>query len=611
MLKILLRKTISSLMLMTLAIFLVSFNNNLITSDSNLNVSQTTISSFNNKTLTLGTGVTTSTQGPFASNNESFSFDGTANSWIEIAGSTDWAMGTGDFTIEWFQYQTDVTNAKPHPRTFQVGNWPGALGVSLEGGTFYGWTSGANNFGSIGTYKNTWIHFAMVRSGSNLRVYKDGNLLNNITLTNTANITNSLTALTIGNELTRSSTSAFQGLISNFRIVKGLAVYTGNFTKPTSNLKAVNSANPYGGSNTAAIPAGSTKLLIPEQDHVQTFSTVGNSTWTVPSGITSVEYLVVGGGGAGGFGYDTGPGGGGGAGGFLTGKIITNPGETINVSVGAGGLGNNNSFGQNGGNSRFGDLIAHGGGGGGRSRSSGQDGASGGGAGGRSFPNGTLSGVVAGLAIYGPQGNNGGVTPQGSTAAASGGGGAGGAGIASTSSTGGSGGLGLTSTLSGQSVIYATGGRGGNSSNSATGQSALANTGNGGDGASSSGTGSFSGGNGGSGIVIIKYSYNPTIYNVSFNKMNGENGTDSVSVAFGAVMPDAIAPTRTGFTFNGYFSETNGSGNKYYNANMSSARSFDLTSNTTLFASWTANTYTITLNPSGGSGGDASRIATF
>jgi uncharacterized repeat protein (TIGR02543 family) len=590
MLKILFRKTISSLMLMTLALFLVSFNNNLISSDSSLNTSQTTISSFNNKTLTLGSGVTTSTQGPFASNNESFSFNGTANSWIEIAGSADWAMGTGDFTVEWFQNQTDNNS---FPRIFEVGSTaqaPTLFGVSLEGLSFYGWASisteyGARNFGSLGTVKNSWVHFAMVRNGNLFSVFKNGTLLSSMTL-NGINISNSTTALTIGNQLTRSVGAAFGGLISNFRIVKGLAVYTGNFTKPTSNLRAVNIANPYGGSNTAAIPAGSTKLLIPEQDHVQTFSTVGNSTWTVPSGITSVEYLVVGGGGAGGFGYDTGPGGGGGAGGLLTGKIITTPGETINVSVGAGGLGNNNSFGQNGGNSRFGDLIANGGGGGGRSRSSGQDGASGGGAGGRSFPNGTLSGVVAGLAIYGPQGNNGGVTPQGSTAAASGGGGAGGAGIASTSKTGGLGGLGLTSTLSGQSVVYATGGRGGNSSNSATGQSALANTGNGGDGASSSGAGSFSGGNGGSGIVIIKYSYNPTIYNVSFNKMNGENGTDSVSVALGAEMKAASAPSRSGYIFDGYYSGTNGTGTKYYNADMSSARTWNIDDDRTLYAKW-------------------------
>jgi hypothetical protein len=45
-------------------------------------------------------------------------------------------------------------------------------------------------------------------------------------------------------------------------LVKGLAVYTGNFTVPTSALTATAGANPYGGSNTAAIGTGFTKLLL-------------------------------------------------------------------------------------------------------------------------------------------------------------------------------------------------------------------------------------------------------------------------------------------------------------------------------------------------------------
>jgi hypothetical protein len=44
--------------------------------------------------------------------------------------------------------------------------------------------------------------------------------------------------------------------------VKGLAVYTGNFTTPTSVLTTTAVANPYGGSNTQAIAEGYTKLLL-------------------------------------------------------------------------------------------------------------------------------------------------------------------------------------------------------------------------------------------------------------------------------------------------------------------------------------------------------------
>jgi hypothetical protein len=81
-------------------------------------------------------------------------------------------------------------------------------------------------------------------------------------ITDNNNITNTVDPLSIGNENTASLIAAYVGLITNFRWIKGLAVYTGNFTVPTTALTATAAANPYGGSNTAAIPAGVTKLLL-------------------------------------------------------------------------------------------------------------------------------------------------------------------------------------------------------------------------------------------------------------------------------------------------------------------------------------------------------------
>ena len=66
----------------------------------------------------------------------------------------------------------------------------------------------------------------------------------------------------IGNTNTFATNAALVGDLTNFRFIKGLAVYTGNFTVPTSALTATASANPYGGSNTAAIGSGFTKLLL-------------------------------------------------------------------------------------------------------------------------------------------------------------------------------------------------------------------------------------------------------------------------------------------------------------------------------------------------------------
>ncbi len=95
--------------------------------------------------------------------------------------------------------------------------------------------------------------------------------------------------------------------------------------------------------------------------------------------------------------------------------------------------------------------------------------------------------------------------------------------------------------------------------------------------------------------VNIKVEAKPEQYTVTLNKQSGEGGTSSVTATYLAVMPDITVPTRTGYTFNGYFDATSG-GNKYYNADGSSAKNWDKTADATLYAQWTANTYDVTFN---------------
>ena len=90
-------------------------------------------------------------------------------------------------------------------------------------------------------------------------------------------------------------------------------------------------------------------------------------------------------------------------------------------------------------------------------------------------------------------------------------------------------------------------------------------------------------------------------YTVTLNSQSATStGTASVTATYGQAMPSFTKPARTGYTFNGYFTGTSGSGTKYYNADGSSARSYTLTYNTTLYAYWTKDTYTITYNNNGG-----------
>ena len=94
-------------------------------------------------------------------------------------------------------------------------------------------------------------------------MYKNGSLISTVGgVTNSTNYTDISSNLIIGAKPGGLASEQYGGYITNFRIVKGLGVYTGNFTVPTSALTAVSAANPYGGSNTLAIPAGFTTLLL-------------------------------------------------------------------------------------------------------------------------------------------------------------------------------------------------------------------------------------------------------------------------------------------------------------------------------------------------------------
>jgi hypothetical protein len=220
------------------------------------------------------------------------------------------------------------------------------------------------------------------------------------------------------------------------------------------------------------------------------FTSVGTTSWTPPTGVYSVEYLVVGGGGGGGQAADNSGGGGGGAGMVLTGNIAVTPGQSYTVTIGAGGAGGNSGSnvgaqnGSTGSNSVFSTITALGGGGGYASRANQNI-----------VGNAQISNTTAATGGGGGPGGGGGL----------GGGGASGAGSARSGTTGGAGGAGTSSTIIGGSVTYGAGASGGNSGTQNGGDNGTANRGNGGGGGGATSANYRAGGDGGSGIVVVRY----------------------------------------------------------------------------------------------------------
>ena len=183
---------------------------------------------------------------------------------ISVPGNNGFAFGTGDYTVEWFQY---VITSQLNQRAFWYGTSP-SIGVSQEGfasaKTIYSWVSTSpTSLGTANLAVSTWQHHAVVRISSKIYYYINGNILNAGGTTSTSNYTDTTSTFYFGSKAnTGVQTEQFIGSMTNMRIVKGLGVYTGNFTKPTGPLTAVATSNPYGGSNTAAITSGLTSLLL-------------------------------------------------------------------------------------------------------------------------------------------------------------------------------------------------------------------------------------------------------------------------------------------------------------------------------------------------------------
>jgi hypothetical protein len=165
--------------------------------------------------------------------------DGT-DDYLTALDSADWNFGDGDFTIDfWFRpaagqsaYTTWIAQEKDSSNywLFDMGaNGTNPRFSSITGTVQKGEIS-VTNAQTFTT--NTWYHMALVRYGANLLIFKDGTSLA-LTVSNALGTQGDHAAvLTIG---MRPSIGRYtNGWIDEFRISKGIARWTANFTPPTS-----------------------------------------------------------------------------------------------------------------------------------------------------------------------------------------------------------------------------------------------------------------------------------------------------------------------------------------------------------------------------------------
>ena len=169
----------------------------------------------------------------------SVEFDGSGD-YLQTPDSEIFSLEKNDYTIEgWFYFTTlSSTQRLFGQRAADASELQMLLETNSSGELTYYFSISSSNKnvgGVVATKVNTWHHIAVVRKDLVHTLYVDGvSVATNST--DTGSLDNRAQPFSIGRQGNYTS-DAFNGHISNFRICKGTAVYTTDFTVPTHALE--------------------------------------------------------------------------------------------------------------------------------------------------------------------------------------------------------------------------------------------------------------------------------------------------------------------------------------------------------------------------------------
>ena len=213
----------------------------LVTATGTSDNSNVTDSSTNNHTVTTTGDAVSGTFSPYRHGGYSMYFNGIFDQ-LNIASHESLGFGTGDFTIEfWTQWggtfssasggaMVDLRSAVDATATVIY------LSTASTGGKITFYDGPANTEISTGiAITKEWTHIALARESGVWRIFINGTL--RASRTSSTNLGSSQ-PIRIGQGI-NGWTTAYDGHISDLRIVKGTAIYTSNFTPPNERLESV------------------------------------------------------------------------------------------------------------------------------------------------------------------------------------------------------------------------------------------------------------------------------------------------------------------------------------------------------------------------------------
>jgi hypothetical protein len=222
--------------------------------------------SSNNFTITVNGTPSIDSKSPFDIKNSTYYpsvnlgsgyFNGTTDS-LQTIGNSWTQLGTGDFTIECWIYKTTNGGIILDTRgSNQFVPWQLAAANQID--FAYLSPSGNSTRRVTGTSTiplNVWTHIAVSRSSGLIKVFVNGTQENSQTVTDAINGGSS--APYIGRTFDTTGTIYFGGYISNLRVVIGSAIYTSNFSVPTSPVTTTSN----GGASPSTLPTPSQVSLL-------------------------------------------------------------------------------------------------------------------------------------------------------------------------------------------------------------------------------------------------------------------------------------------------------------------------------------------------------------
>ena len=205
-------------------------------------------------------------------------FDGTGD-YLSAPSNSAFAFGTGNFTLECWIYVSSPSDTPIYEGRVDGNSTLGFTLTAFSSTVIRIFCGSILISATVANYTNQWTHVAVVKNSGTTTLYVNG--VSGGTTASLGNLTDTQPLIGAGRYTSSSSPSAYMnGYVSNFRIVKGTAVYTGAFTPSTTPLTAI--------ANTSLLTCQSTTFIDNSTNNF-TITAFGNSQPSIqnPFGYTS------------------------------------------------------------------------------------------------------------------------------------------------------------------------------------------------------------------------------------------------------------------------------------------------------------------------------------